>query len=57
MEFREHARRTPESARSWKQNPLKKLKILEGKMKVNIQIAVVRPAEFIGITIEQKMKK
>ena len=31
--------------------------ILEGKMKVSVLVAVTRPAEFIEITIEQKVKK
>lgn len=31
--------------------------ILDGKMKINIKLAVVRPAEFIIITIQQQMQK
>ena len=31
--------------------------ILEGKMLISIKLAVVRPAEFIVITVEQQMQK
>jgi len=33
------------------------LDILEGKMLVSVNLAIVRPAEFIVVTFEQQMQK
>ncbi len=33
------------------------LDILEGKMKISVKLAIVRPAEFIVVTFEQQMQK